>query len=147
MKKPNSEFYLAPLKFFTDFLNPSSNLLHRPQSGDFDTENTHFPCSQLEVGTREHRPITEKGILSGVSVSIFKSNFKEASETVPLTKLYNWSGCRVYSASSSSAQACLHTGIYMKSQKILLIFIPLSRSVFLIIHILSLQSRGIYFFL
>ncbi len=40
----------------------------------------HFPCSQCEVNTREHRPITEKGILRRVSVSIFKiiSKFKEA---------------------------------------------------------------------
>jgi hypothetical protein len=41
----------------------------------------HFPCSQCEVNTREHRPITEKGILRSVSLSIFKiiSNFKEAN--------------------------------------------------------------------
>ncbi len=32
----------------------------------------HFPCSQWEVGTREHRPITEKGSLRRVSVSILK---------------------------------------------------------------------------
>jgi hypothetical protein len=32
----------------------------------------HFPCSQLEVGTKEHRPITEKEILRRVSISIFK---------------------------------------------------------------------------
>jgi hypothetical protein len=40
----------------------------------------HFSCSQSEVNTREHRPITEKGILRSFSVSIFKiiSNFEEA---------------------------------------------------------------------
>jgi hypothetical protein len=31
-----------------------------------------FSCSQWELGTREHRPITEKGIMRRVSVSIFK---------------------------------------------------------------------------
>jgi hypothetical protein len=31
-----------------------------------------LPCSQWEVGTREHRPIKEKGILRRVSVSIFE---------------------------------------------------------------------------
>ncbi len=31
-----------------------------------------FPCSQWEVGTREHRPITEKRILRRVSISIFE---------------------------------------------------------------------------
>ncbi len=31
----------------------------------------HFPCSQWEVSTGEHRPITDKGILMRVSVSIF----------------------------------------------------------------------------
>ncbi len=40
----------------------------------------HFPCSQQEVGTREHRPIT-KEFLRRVSVSFFKiSNFKDANE-------------------------------------------------------------------
>jgi len=32
----------------------------------------HFPCSQWEDGTREHRSTTEKEILRSVSVSIFK---------------------------------------------------------------------------
>ncbi len=32
----------------------------------------HFPWSQWEVGTREHRPIIQKGILRRGSVSIFK---------------------------------------------------------------------------
>ncbi len=74
MKKSNSKFYLAPLKlqYFHYFVNPSSNPLQRPSSGDFDTENAyrkpwfceiiqeaacdklilaHFPCSQWEVST------------------------------------------------------------------------------------------------
>ncbi len=46
----------------------------------------HFPCSLWEVGTIEHRPITEKGIQRGVSVSIFKlstvSYFKEANKNL-----------------------------------------------------------------
>ncbi len=32
----------------------------------------YFLCGQLEVGTREHRPITEKGILKRLFVCIFK---------------------------------------------------------------------------
>ncbi len=32
----------------------------------------YFPCSQWEVGTGEHRPITEKGILKRLLVCIFK---------------------------------------------------------------------------
>ncbi len=40
----------------------------------------HFPCSQREVGTREHRPITTE-FLRRVSVSFFKiSNFKDANK-------------------------------------------------------------------
>jgi hypothetical protein len=45
MKKLNSKFYLAPLKLLTNFENPSSNLLQRPKSGDFDTER--LPGSRL----------------------------------------------------------------------------------------------------
>ncbi len=46
----------------------------------------HFPCSQWEVGTREHRPITEKEILRRISVSIFKISklFQRSKE-----KIYN----------------------------------------------------------
>ncbi len=42
----------------------------------------HFPSSQWDVGNREHRPITEKGIRMRVSASIFKisSNFKESNK-------------------------------------------------------------------
>ncbi len=32
----------------------------------------HFPCSQWEVSIREYQPITDKGILRRVSISIFK---------------------------------------------------------------------------
>ena len=94
MKKSYSKFKFAPLKLLTNFENSSSNLLHRPSSGDFDTENAyrkppwffesiqetscdkiifaHYPCSQWEVSTIEHPPITEKEILRRVSASNFK---------------------------------------------------------------------------
>ncbi len=95
---------LALLKLFANFENPSSNRLQRPESGYIDTENihrsrlwfcktipeaacdklfvAHFPCSQWWAGIREHQPITEKGILRRVSVSIFKvvNSFKEANK-------------------------------------------------------------------
>ncbi len=95
---------LALLKLFANFENPSSNPLQRTESGYFDTENAHrsrlwfcktipeaacdklfvahFPCSQWWAGIREHQPITEKGILRRVSVSIFKvvNSFKEANK-------------------------------------------------------------------
>jgi hypothetical protein len=59
MNKPNSKFYLAPLKLLTNFENPStlSNPLQRPGSGDFDTGNAYMKL---------------KRILRRVSVSIFK---------------------------------------------------------------------------
>jgi hypothetical protein len=41
MKKSNSKFYIAPLKLFPNFENPSSNPLQRPLTGDFDTENAY----------------------------------------------------------------------------------------------------------
>ncbi len=45
-----------------------------------------FTCSQSVVGTREHRPITEKGILRRVSVTFSKlvSNFKEANKNLKI---------------------------------------------------------------
>jgi hypothetical protein len=42
MKKLDSTFYLALLKLLTNFENPSSNPLQRPQSGDFDNENAYM---------------------------------------------------------------------------------------------------------
>jgi len=39
--------------------------------------NAHFPCSQLEVGISEHRPITWKGILRRVSKSMSKFAFSK----------------------------------------------------------------------
>jgi hypothetical protein len=35
MKKSNSKFSLAPLKLLTNFENPFSNPLQRPESSDF----------------------------------------------------------------------------------------------------------------
>jgi hypothetical protein len=81
--KKNESF--TPVKFLTNFENPSSYPLQRPQSGN------PFSLQPMTVGTREHQPITEKGILRRVSESIFKivSYFKDASDTVPLIKLYD----------------------------------------------------------
>ncbi len=42
MKKSDSKFYLAPLQLLSNFENPSSNPLQRPESGDFDTENAYM---------------------------------------------------------------------------------------------------------
>jgi hypothetical protein len=83
------------LKLLANFENPSSNPLERPQSGDLTLKMqtgsllwfckiileaicdklilAHFSCSQLEVGSKDHRPITEKGILSMDSVNIFQN--------------------------------------------------------------------------
>ncbi len=50
----------------------------------------HFPGSQWEVGTREHRSITEKGILRRVSVSIFKTSKKFQIPKKGYNSAVNW---------------------------------------------------------
>jgi hypothetical protein len=83
------------LKLLINFENPYSNPLQRPKAAILTLKMltgsrlwffkiipkaagdklilAHFLCSKWDVGTREHRPITEKGILRRVSVSILKN--------------------------------------------------------------------------
>ncbi len=101
MRKSNLKFQLAPLKLVSNFKNPSTV---KPQAAililkihsrlwfckiiaeaAFDKLIlAHLPCSQREVGTREHRSITEKGILRRVSLSICKIRTYSESRTVLL---------------------------------------------------------------
>jgi hypothetical protein len=68
----------------TNFENPSGNPLQRPYRGDFDSINAYrkppvtsyilrsFLAANERSALENVRPITDKGILNRVSVSIFK---------------------------------------------------------------------------